>query len=235
MRPSDDERRQRQYFDLAKHQYPRAAVAGPPTHTVLEVQRVLDGLKDVPADGPIIDFGSGTGRMSIALARAGYSVLAVDVSERSLTLLSEIARELDLTAIQTASALPSEEQFPAVVGTDILHHVDLNKYLPKIHASLRPGGKAIFSEPGALNPAWYVYLPLLHDMRVEKRIVTCNLFQLRRRFDQHRFRDVRITGLGLLPRPLFGWARTVCRWHDAMGDLPLLKWFAYRYVIEARK
>jgi SAM-dependent methyltransferase len=234
MEPSDDER-QRQYFDLTEHQYPRETVVRPPLHTVLELERVLEALKDVPHDGPIIDFGSGTGRMSIALARAGYSVLAVDVSERSLALLSEIARELDLSAIQTASALPSEDRFPAVVGADILHHVDLNEYLPRIHTSLRRGGKAIFSEPGALNPAWYVYLPLFHDLRVEKRIVTCNLFHLRRRFEQHGFRDVRITGLGLLPRPLFGWASTACRWHDAVGNWPVLRWFAYRYLVEARK
>ena len=104
-----------------------------------------------------------------------------------------------------------------------------------MRSALRDGGRVIFSEPGALNPAWYVYLSFFHDWRIEKRLVTSNLVHLRRAFDRHGFRDVRITGLGVLPRPLFGWSSTACRWHDALGDVPLLKWLAYRYVIEARK
>jgi len=235
MQPSHDEQQQKQYFNVSKHQYPRAAILKPPLHTALEIQRVLDRLKDVQVDGPVVDYGSGTGRLSIALARAGYAVLAVDVSDQSLNALGALARELGLPAIQTTLALQAHHQFPAVVGSDILHHVDMDEHLPRIYAALRDGGKAIFSEPGALNPAWYIYLSLFHDIRVEKRVVTCNLLTLRRKFRQHGFREVRITGLGLLPRPLFNWARTACQWHDAMGNWPALKWFAYRYIIEASR
>jgi hypothetical protein len=44
---------------------------------------------------------------------------------------------------------------------------------------------------------------------------------------------VRITGVGLLPRPLFGWSAVACHLHDRCGNLPLLRWLAYRYRIEA--
>ncbi len=235
MQPSGEEQFQKQYFNVTAHQYPRAAILRPPLHTALETQRVLDRLQGVPVGEPIVDFGSGTGRLSIALAKAGYAVLSVDVSDQSLSMLSTLARELDLPAIQTALALPADRQFAAIVGSDILHHVDMDGYLPRIYAALRQGGKAIFSEPGAMNPTWYLYLPLFHDMRAEKRIVTCNVFTLRRKFKQHGFRDVHIAGLGLLPRPLLGWASIACQWHDAIGDWPVLRWFAYRYIVEASK
>jgi 2-polyprenyl-3-methyl-5-hydroxy-6-metoxy-1,4-benzoquinol methylase len=235
MRRLDDEAYQREYFDVAEHQYPRTAVVTPPRHTEVEGRNVLERLDVARGDGPVIDFGAGTGRLSIALARAGYAVLAVDVSDRSLEVLRETAQELRLPGIETASALPDVGCFAAIVGTDVLHHVDLEVHLPRIHGLLRTGGKAVFSEPGALNPAWYVYLALFHDLRLERRIVTCNLLQLRRTFERHGFRAVRITGLGLLPRPLFGWSRAACRRHDSMGNWPLFRWFAYRYVIEAEK
>ena len=39
----------------------------------------------------------------------------------------------------------------------------------------------VFTEPGGMNPVWYVYLSLSHDFRVERRIVFCNLRTLPRR------------------------------------------------------
>ena len=116
-------------------------------------------------DDPIIDFGAGTGRLSIALARAGYPVLAVDVSEQSLAVLAATAGDLGLCNIEIASVLPSRPQYQAIVGADVLHHVDLDEYLPRMHSLLRAGGKVVFTEPGALNPAWYLYLPVFHELR----------------------------------------------------------------------
>jgi hypothetical protein len=116
-----------------------------------------------------------------------------------------------------------------------LRDVELDEYLPQLHALLRDGGKAVFSEPGALNPSWYALFLLRRAMQVERRIVHCNLVTLRKAFERHGFRDVRFTGVGLLPRPFFGWGETACRLHDQGGNLPLLRWFAYRYLIEATK
>ena len=230
-----DDERQKLYFDVARNQYPRASVLKPPLHTVIEMDRVLAALDDVEVEGPVLDFGSGTGRLSIALSRAGYRVFAVDVSEASLDVLTGVAEELGLPTIRTAFRLPQGEHFGAIVGADVLHHVDLDTYLPQLHALLREGAKAVFSEPGGLNPAWYVYLPLFHDLQIEKRIFTCNPFTLRRSFERHGFRRLRITGLGLLPRPFFRWDSRACRWHDGIGNVPLLKAVAYRYIVEAWK
>jgi 2-polyprenyl-3-methyl-5-hydroxy-6-metoxy-1,4-benzoquinol methylase len=228
-----DRDRQRQYFEDARHQYPRASVLHPPLHTAIELGRVLAALGNV--QGTVVDLGAGTGRLSIALARAGYRVLAVDVSSVSLAVLSGVADELGLTAISTATELPRGARFEGIVGADILHHIDLDEYLPVVHSSLREAGKVVFSEPGGWNPAWYVFLPLFHDMSVERNIVTCNVRNLRRCFERHGYRDVRITGVGVLPRPLFGWNARGCSFHDQVGNWPGLKLFAYRYLVEARR
>jgi SAM-dependent methyltransferase len=235
MQPTDHALYQQRYFDVTTNQYPQDAIRDPPLHTILEIQSILTRLDGIPVGARVVDFGSGTGRLSIPLAKAGYSVLAVDVSERSLEVLRVVARDLGLPSIDTAAALPCSGPFPAIVGADVLHHVNVDDVLPRIYELLGDGGKVVFSEPGALNPTWYVYLPLCHELRVEKGILRCTALGLRRMFARHGFGDVRITGIGLLPRPLFRRSAAVCRWHDLVGNWPLFRWFAYRYIIEARK
>jgi len=54
----------------------------------------------LPGAGRILELGAGTGRYSVALAREGYSVTAVELAERNLALLRQNAGDLEnLTAI----------------------------------------------------------------------------------------------------------------------------------------
>jgi 2-polyprenyl-3-methyl-5-hydroxy-6-metoxy-1,4-benzoquinol methylase len=224
---------QKAHFDLTRNQYARARIIEPPVHTAVELDVVLRRLGDIPCDGPVIDFGAGTGRLSIALARAGYPVLAVDISESSLSSLTRLASDLHLTDIACATALPDGGLYHAIVGADVLHHVDLDDVLPRLRGLLTEGGKVLFSEPGGMHPFWYLYLPIVADMRVERRIVTCNPRTLRRAFARWGFRDIRITGVGVLPRSLTAWSERACRINDRIGGFPGVRRVAYRYLIEA--
>ena len=152
--------RQEDFFDIEEHQYARALVERPPLHTSREIDAVISRLRQPPGVESVVDFGAGSGRLTIPLLRHRYSVVAVDVSSKSLENLKSLARRLSLPAPPTASHLPDDRRFDAIVGTDILHHVDLDAYLPLLRNALRVGGRLVFSEPGGLNPAWYVYLPL---------------------------------------------------------------------------
>lgn len=234
MGPSTTDAVQGAYFDVESNQYARAAVLQPPLHTKLELETVLDRLAGLETGTQVADFGAGTGRLSIPLARVGYAVLAVDISDRSLDALRGIASHAGLDGIETVRELPCAGRLPAIVGADVLHHVDLGECLPRIRASLRSDGRVVFSEPGALNPAWYPFLLLRHDLRIERRIVYNHVWGLRRAFERHGFCDVRIAGLGLLPRPLFRFRESICRRNDAAGNMRVLRWFAYRYIVEAR-
>jgi 2-polyprenyl-3-methyl-5-hydroxy-6-metoxy-1,4-benzoquinol methylase len=229
----DDE--QRRHFDDPRHQYPREAIIDPPLHTRLELLGVIDALAGVPRGQPVLDFGAGTGRLSIPLARAGHAVLAVDISERSLAALRDLAEKLGISGIGTSTSMPAGETFAAVAGADVLHHVGLDDALPRLHALLADGGRLVFTEPGGMNPAWWMWFAIIGRLAVERRIATCNLRTLRRALARHGFRDVRITGVGLLPRPLFRWSATACRLNDRAGNLPILRWLAYRYLIVATR
>ena len=42
--------------------------------------------------------------------------------------------------------------FDAVIGSSILHHLEVNAALSKIFSLLKPGGRISFAEPNMLNP-----------------------------------------------------------------------------------
>jgi SAM-dependent methyltransferase len=224
---------QEDFFDIEEHQYAQALVQRPPRHTAREIDAILSRLRRHGGVASVVDFGAGSGRLTIPLLRQRYSVLAVDVSDRSLDNLRRLAQRLRLPPPPTARRLPRHRRYDAVVGTDILHHVDLDVYLPAIHDTLRAGGRIIFSEPGGCNPTWYIYLPLTAPWHIEKGVRRCTYLNLRRKLAAHGFGEASVSGLGLLPRPFFNWSKALSALNDALGNLPLIKLFAYRYIIEA--
>jgi SAM-dependent methyltransferase len=225
--------RQEDFFDIEEHQYAQALVERPPLHTAREIDTIISRLRRHRGVASVVDFGAGSGRLTIPLLRQRYSVLAVDVSDGSLDNLGRLAGRLHLPSPPTARRLPQDRRYDAVVGTDILHHVDLDAYLPAVRDTLRAGGRVIFSEPGGCNPTWYIYLPLTAPWHIEKGVRQCTYFNLRRKLAAHGFGEASVSGVGLLPRPFFNWSRTLSALNDAVGNLPLLKLFAYRYIIEA--
>jgi SAM-dependent methyltransferase len=86
-------------------------------------------LDQVEPAGRAIDLGAGAGRDTLALARAGLNVLAVDLSDRGLSRIVERGRQMGLSdRIQTLVADAREVPLPpdhyaVVVATTVLCHV----------------------------------------------------------------------------------------------------------------
>src|SRR5207244_10726372 len=98
--------------------------------------------------------GCGTGTFNRELARSGADVVAIDVSPELL----EIARANCSTPnvqyqIQNAYALSySQDVFDSVVGSSVLHHLEIKEALCDIYCVLKPGGTIYFTEPDMMNP-----------------------------------------------------------------------------------
>ena len=71
-------------------------------HGQLEHRTTLHYIRRfLPRDGAVLEIGAGTGRYSVALAREGHHVTAVELAARNLELLRRNAQGLDnLTALQ---------------------------------------------------------------------------------------------------------------------------------------
>lgn len=220
------------FFDKGEHQYSQDLILHQPYHCAVEYEYIA---KHLPRSGHIADYGSGSGRLTVPSLQRGFRVTAIDISSRSLLNLRNIVKTLHLKNLSTSGELPENETFDAIIGADILHHVEIDHELPKLFAALKKGGKIIFSEPSAYNIAWYLYLLFASEWSVEKGILQCRLGNLLNLCRKHGFKNVSVTGMGLLPTPLFNATPALCDWNYKAGNMPLLKIAAYRYLLVAQK
>jgi SAM-dependent methyltransferase len=90
----------------------------PPERTQREVDFLLEALA-LPAGARILDVACGHGRHSLELARRGFRVTGVDLSEPSLALAREAAAEEDLD-VELVHAdmreIPFREEFDAAIN-----------------------------------------------------------------------------------------------------------------------
>ncbi len=145
----------------------------------------------------IIDIGCGTGRHSIELAKRGYSVTGIDLSE---SLLKKAREKAKLNKVQVdflkydARNLPFNKQFDVAImiceGAFPLMETDEMNYeiLKNVSKSLKDKAKFIFTTLNGLFPLYHS----INDFHA-KGVVEGNATYNSKNFDLMTFRDYNIT------------------------------------------
>jgi 2-polyprenyl-3-methyl-5-hydroxy-6-metoxy-1,4-benzoquinol methylase len=112
---------------------------------------ILEGARIGPSSR-VMEIGCGTGLFTERFAQSGAQIVAVDLSPDLLAL----ARQRHLPNVrfleQSFEDCAVDGPFDAVIGSSVLHHLDLDRAWPRIFALLKPGGRLSFAEPNMLNP-----------------------------------------------------------------------------------
>jgi ubiquinone/menaquinone biosynthesis C-methylase UbiE len=110
-------------------------------------------------DKLVLELGCGQGDFAIWLLDQGAKVFGIDISEFNITRCREkaYARNIDQTRYTFSVMNAHQTIFPSrhfdrVVGTGILHHLDLSAAMTEIDRILKPQAKPILQEPLAENP-----------------------------------------------------------------------------------
>ena len=151
----------------------------------------------------VLELGCGTGYFTQEFAHSGADIVAIDVSPELL----EVARAGYCAPnvhyeIQNACALSyPDDIFDSVIGSSVLHHLEIAKALREIYRVLKPRGAIYFTEPNMLNPQIAVQknIPWIKRKLGDSPDETAFFrWPLRRLLEGTGFRDVRIDSFDFL-------------------------------------
>jgi SAM-dependent methyltransferase len=143
-----------------------------------------------------LEIGCGTGMYTESLVGTGAKITAVDISND--LLMNARKRSLQVNMIEAdICRLPfRNEYFDEIVGSSILHHLDIDLGLKEIYRVLKKGGRIRFTEPNYLN--LHVFLerkiPFLRKkLGVSKYETAFIRWDLKNKLLREGFREVTIT------------------------------------------
>jgi ubiquinone/menaquinone biosynthesis C-methylase UbiE len=180
----------------------------------------------------VLELGCGTGYFTRALGETGAEITAIDISP---DLLAEARRACPSTNVtfemRNAYTLTySDHSYDSVVGSSVLHHLELTPALTEIFRVLRPGGSIRFTEPNMLNPQIAVQknIPAVKKRLGDSPDETAFFrWPFQRQLQRVGFREISVIPFDFLhPRIPASWITPVQKLERILELTPLLREFA---------
>jgi SAM-dependent methyltransferase len=189
----------------------------------------------------VLEIGCGTGYFTRELAHSGAQIVAIDVSPDLLEIAEAQHSAPNVRyEIQNAYAMTyMDGTFDSVIGSSVLHHLEIKAALREIHRVLKLGGTIYFTEPNMLNPQIAIQKNVpwikrrLGDSPDETAFFRWQLYRL---LEQTGYRDIRIDSFDFLhpkmPVPLINKLNALGRF---LENVPIISAFAGSLYIRAIK
>jgi len=165
---------------------------------------------------------------------------ALDISPELLQKTQQRNLPVDRVAFVKGNfeTYPFDGQFDAVIGSSILHHLDMRKAAPILFRLIKHGGRLCFAEPNMLNPQVFLerklcfIRPLFWYVSPDETAFI--RWSLRRLLEKAGFTEVSITPFDWLhpamPSSLIKAAQII---QNKIEKLPLLREFSGSLLISA--
>jgi ubiquinone/menaquinone biosynthesis C-methylase UbiE len=189
----------------------------------------------------VLELGCGTASFTRELALTGANITAIDISPELLEAARSNCPLANVTfELQNAYALSyPDARFDSVVGSSILHHLEIDEALRQIYRVLRSDGRMSFTEPNMLNPQIAVQknVPFIKKRLGDSPDETAFVrWHLRRQLERVGFRDVQIEPFDFLhPKTPSRWIPAIQNLGHLLERLPLFREVAGSLYIRAVK
>jgi len=189
----------------------------------------------------VLEIGCGTGDFTRLFASGVEKLTAVDISPELL----EIARKnlMDAQNVKLLCSsfedLPDAHPYDAIIGSSVLHHLEIGLALGHLRRLLKPGGVISFAEPNMLNPQIMVQknIPWIKKRMGDSPDETAFFrWQIKRRLFDAGFTDIHVTPFDwlhpLVPPQMI---KLISATGEILERIPLIKELSGSLVIFARK
>ncbi len=189
----------------------------------------------------VLEVGCGTGLFTEHFSRSGAHILAVDISPELLEIAKQRGLNSELVEFRELRFEDSrlEGPFDAIIGSSVLHHLDVRPALQNMFGLVRSKGAIVFAEPNMLNPqVWLernisLMRTITNTSPNEAAFVARNL--------RHELREIGFIGISihnfdwlhpLTPRLMIG---TVSILGSILERLPIVRSFSGSLLIRAER
>ena len=189
----------------------------------------------------VLELGCGTGYFTRELAHSGARIVAVDVSPELLEIArADVSPPNVSYEVQNVCAMSyGDFRFDSVVGSSVLHHLEITEALREIYRVLRVGGEIYFTEPNMLNPQIAIQknVPWIKRKLGDSPDETAFFrWPLRRLLKRTGFHDVQIHPFDFLhPKTPFPFVNDLNAIGHFLEHVPVLSEFAGSLYIRAVK
>jgi SAM-dependent methyltransferase len=145
----------------------------------------------------VLELGCGTGYYTKELLQTGARICAIDISPDLLAIARRNIHTERVSFVQenAYSMGFKDNTFDTVVGSSVLHHLDIDKAMHEVFRVLKPGGQIAFTEPNMLNPQIMIQknIPYIKQKLGDSLDETAFFkWQLHRILKKNGFRGIRI-------------------------------------------
>jgi ubiquinone/menaquinone biosynthesis C-methylase UbiE len=192
----------------------------------------------------VLEYGCGNASLGFDLAPIARDVIGIDISEVAIQDAQRTAahKRLENTkfVVDNAESMrQADRSVDVLVGSAIVHHLDIPRSMSEVRRVLRDGGIAIFAEPLGHNPVVNWYRNRTPEMRTadEHPLLVRDL-----KYMAQGFKSSKVTYFGLIA-PVLGFVsnetnpnkpltKMIWALDRALCSIPFLRRYAWYCVIE---
>lgn len=185
----------------------------------------------------VLEIGCGTGLFTQIFANTGVLLTANDISPDLVKIAQRNNPSVEFICAQFEE-LTETSAYDAIVGSSILHHLDVDRALSKCFSLLKPGGVIALAEPNMLNPQVFAERTFFRKfLRFVSPDETAFVrWPLAKKLTNARFADISIQPFDWLhPAIPAGLINLVDGVGKILETVPLIREFAGSLLISCRK
>jgi ubiquinone/menaquinone biosynthesis C-methylase UbiE len=205
-------------------------------------RRVMMLTSHIHKEMRVLEIGCGTGYFTKELAKTQSSVVSIDISPDLIEIAKNETKEYTNIeySIQNAEEMEFiEESFDSIIGSSVLHHLDINKALSEIYKVLKKEGSIKFTEPNMLNPQIFLQknIPYLKKKLGDSPDETAFIKRrLKKVLQKNGFKNIEITNFDFLhpatPKKLISLVKKLS---EIFEKIPIIKEISGSLYIQAKK
>lgn len=189
----------------------------------------------------VLEVGCGTGNLTIELQKTGAEVVAIDISPNLINIARKnIKGDYIMFLMQNAHDLKFESnRFDTIIGSSILHHLNVDIALKEFYRVLKPNGSIYFTEPNMMNPQIAIQknIPFIKKLAGDSPNETAFFrWQLKKKLMKYGFKDIELKNFDFLhpsiPRILIPLVKYI---GNIAESIPLIKEISGSIYIKAKK